>query len=278
MASVVDEADALAWSGQVELAPLARLFERMPSGAPVPAGTGAGREELLAHPAAHRGAPTRIAGRLVSAERVTFAGEGEGRELGPLWRGLLVDERGALQAFLARAERPPLVEAVGADQRIAVNMPPPGTPVLVAGLFLKRWVALDARGTAYVAMPLIAAGEVTELGGEAGDRLRTVTADPGLLPLRLIEAPGVWSRPVVELGEDGGLRLDGAPLTWAGLEERLWPLAARDRNPLGDSALAVVVIAAPRAPASDLARLRELPGRFGARCIVRPAGPEPKGN
>ncbi|MHC4916855.1 MAG: hypothetical protein ACYTGB_15330 [Planctomycetota bacterium] len=268
LAGVVDEADALAWAGQVEGAALDLLLRNpvLESGGPkalLPDYQGLNKE-----PAAWRGCTGVFAGKLVDIE--VYTPGGDCARLGRTARGLILLEGGQLVAFRARAERPPTKEAVGADVMIPVAFPEKGKPVAVRGAFLKRWVALDAGGRDYMVMPLVAAHTVTEITGEGAGKLARTRMLPGKLPLKPIPAPEVWRRPVVELGARGDLRLDGKPTTWKGLSEALYPLAARDRNPLGDSALAVVAIADRAAPKELIEKLRKFPREhMGARCVFR---------
>ncbi len=271
LAGVVDEADALAWAGQVEGAALDFLLRTPILGngglkTPLPDYGSLNRE-----PAAYRGRTVAFAGKLVDIK--LYVPGGDCARLGRMVRGIILLEGGQLVAFRARAERPPTKEAVGADVMIPVAFPEKGKAVRVAGAFLKRWVALDAGGRDYMVMPLVAAHTVTEITGEEAAKLARTEMLPGKLPLKPIPSPEVWRRPVVELGARGELRLDGKPVTWQGLSDALYPLAARDRNPLGDSALAVVVVADRAAPKELIEKLRKFPREhMGAHCVFRYRG------
>ncbi len=259
LAGVVDEADAMAWSGQVELAALAQLLGcRIEVGAKryLPS-----HDELCKSPAKYRGTPVGFSGKLVAVEK--FSPLDEGARLGALYKGVVLLADGALVAFRCKA---PTRDNTTFP---TVEVPRINTPVKLAGRFLKRWVAMDARGKDYVVMPLVAAHSVTKLAGPEADKLARTRLGPGKLPLKELHAPEVWSRPVVELAANGALRLDGKLIGWRKLEETLAIEAARYRNPLGDSSLAVVVLADPRAPKPAADKLRKLPKSMGAKCIFR---------
>jgi hypothetical protein len=213
-------------------------------------------------------------GKLVS--RQTFTPREDCAPLGKVHRGVILLEGGSLVAFRCRARRAPTKEAVAADVPIPVRLPPTGKPVEVTGFFLKRWVALDSAGKDYMVMPLVAALSVTALSGAQAEKLARTRMLPGKLPLKEIQAPEVWRRPVVEYSRRNELRLDGRPVTWRQLEEKLYPLAARHRNPLGDSALAVVILVDAAVPQHARARLRKIPADMGARSVLRLVRPAEK--
>jgi hypothetical protein len=271
MAGVVDEADALAWSGQVELSALGHLLTPLrPDFRPAPPLPTPG--QLRTEPAGHRGAWVVLSGKLVSAAR--YRPRDESPPIGELHRGLVLLPDGGLVAFATPTELPRQARRAPDPNDYSVKMPKVGRAVGVTGRFLKRWVALDGRGKDYLVMPFLAAHSVTELAGEEAEKLARARMPLGTLPLQEIPAPEVWSRPIVELGRGGALSLDGRPITWKRLQEELYPLAARDRNPLGDSALAVVCLVDPTAPAPARERLKRLPATMGARCIFRLRRPE----
>jgi hypothetical protein len=273
LAQVVDEANALAWAGQVEGRALDLLLgKKITVGAEY--GFFPDHEQLMKTPAEHRGRPTRFAGKLVNVEELAY--REDCARLGKLFRGVVVLADGKMIAFVCSAEREPTKEAVGAGMKIAVSMPPKGASITLAGRFLKRWVALDAAGRDYVVMPLIAAQTVRELPASGSDPMAGLKAPAGKLPLKLIPAPEVWRRPVLEVSSTGKLRLDGKRISWDGLHEAVYPLAAKYRNPLGESALAVVVLCDPKAPEDIRERARKFPRSHGARCIFRMLKPSTK--
>jgi hypothetical protein len=264
MAGVVDEADALAWAGQIEGQALEFLLRR-----PVDAirHVVPGIASLQKSPGEHRGAGLVFSGKLVSVEKLSF--RQECARLGKLHRGVVLLEGGRMVAFICRAERAPTKEAVGAGMKIPVRLPPVGSAVTVRGRFLKRWAALDAAGRDYVVLPLFAASAPQRLSGTEAEAIEKLKAPAGKLPLKPIEAPEVWRRPVVQVEADGSLRLDGARVSWDELHEKVYPLAAKYRNPLGDSALAVVVLADPRAPRAVREKARKFPSEHGAKGVFR---------
>ncbi len=209
-------------------------------------------------------------GKLVAAEK--HAPGEDCRLLGKLYKGVILLADGGMVAFRCRAVKldpsKPATELTP-DMTIPVKLPKVGTPVAVHGRFLKRWVAMDARGKDYIVMPLLAAHSVTKLAGPEAGKLARTKLGPGRLPLKELHGPEVWSRPVVELAAGGALRLDGKPIGWRKLEDALAIGAARYRNPLGDSSLAVVVLADPRAPKAAAEKLKKMPGDMGARCVFR---------
>jgi hypothetical protein len=149
--------------------------------------------------------------------------------------------------------------------------------VRVTGRFLKRWAALAPAGQEYLSMPLVAAAAVETLAGAEAEALAAVKVPDGPV-LRAIPVPEVWRRPVVEISASGALRLDGKPTTAKAIEEALAPEAARLRNPLGDSALALVVLAEAGAPAAAADAVRAVPTLLGARCIWRGPAPAKRGD
>jgi len=263
LTGVIDEARELALASQVEGAALEHLWNRPSADEPL----APPYEELRKNPASHRGKPVRFKGKLVW--RQTFTPREDCARLGKTHKGLILLAEGSLVAFRCRAERAPTKEAVAADVPIPVNLPKVGKPVEVTGFFLKRWVALDSAGKDYMVMPLLAARSVTALGGAEAEKLARTRILPGKLPLKELQAPEVWRRPVVEYSRRDELRLDGRPVTWRQLEEKLYPLAARHRNPLGDSALAVVILVDAAVPQHARARLRKVPANMGARSVLR---------
>lgn len=262
LAQVIDETDFLAQAGQVEGEALAHLWARLaapaayadPGKAKTPSAI-----ELVSAPGKHRGARIVLVGKVVALEE--FAPAGECARLGQVARGLVLLDDGGLVAFLApggdRARRP--------DGTLKI--PGAGNPVRLRGLFLKRWVALDGSGSRYAVIPLVASGVPQALSCEEAGPVAGRSPAKGLLPITALEAPPVWSRPVVELDAGGALRLDGRPVTREGLADELRRRAGpAGKTPLGESALVAVVLADPAAPAEALEALKKaLPVKAVAR-------------
>jgi len=265
LAQVVDEADALAWAGQIEGRALDLLLkQKVDAGAKYAFPDLA---QLAKDPAEYRGRPVRFCGKLVGLETLGFSNEAA--PLGKLWRGVVLLPGAGMVAFIICAEREPTREAVGAGMKVALKLPPKGSDVCLEGRFFKRWAAMDAGGRDYVVLPLVAAHSLGELPEAKAAPLAGLAPPTGKLPLKPIPAPEVWTRPVIEVRADGSLLLDGKRTNWDGLHEAIYPQAARHRNPLGDSALAVVVICDPQAPGKARERARKLPREHGARCVFR---------
>lgn len=267
LAGVVDEAGRLGAASQVEGAALELLWARLEAaaGAAFPPADEAAIAGLLESPDAHRGEPIAFRGRLVAIEAA--ARSDVHPRLGPVVRGLVLLPDGGLAAFRGR----PGVFPRGADGDLA--LPECGRAVEVAGLFMKRWVALDAQGLHYVAIPLVASGAPRELAGAEAAGLSGLQAAPGVLPVSDLDAPAVWSRPVVEMDSRGGLTLDGAAADLDELSARLRSLGLGTRDPLGAPALVPVAIVAPEAPEEACAALR---AALGPQAVMRrPAAPPP---
>jgi len=254
MSMVIDEPDALAWSCQIEGAALQQLFSRNliktqnPSGDPE---VGPTAKQLIDNPAAYRGQDVSFTGQLLETLLVKVI-TSEGKSFSYL-RGCLLTAEGSL-----------------------IGVALPGTSLLktgaafkIKGSFLKRWVLLNAGGDQYVTMPMIAVLGTFNLKNELRSRLAALKAPAGLLPLKTFDIPEVWSRPILEVSADGQLLLDGLAVDWPGLLARLAPLAAEHRNPLGDSALAVVVLLEKGTSLAIRKRIEALHKSLGAKCVIR---------
>lgn len=244
MAQVIDEKEFPAQAAQVEGETLEFLTE--PAGIFTPrTPRSPSFDELLADPAKHRGAFVSFRGKLAELpERLRPGGL------------VLLEKRGAV-AFLG---------SVSLGRRLIR----PGEAVEVTGFFLKRWVALDASGRGYVAMPLLACLSVTPLAGQAAESLEKLRPPPGLLPIAELEVPPVWSRPVVELDARGALRLDGRAAGREALAGELARRAAAEpKTPLGEASLVAVVLLDPAVSAADVKTLQTV---LPVKAVFRPAG------
>jgi hypothetical protein len=274
LAQVIDETDFLAQAGQVEGEALAHLWARLKRepvvGGPQPKTdnrqpTGGPKApsapDLVSAPGNYRGARTVFVAKMVALEEFTPAGECA--RLGQVARGLVLLNDGGLVAFLT-----PGGDAIRRPDGTS-KIPGVGNPVRLTGLFLKRWIALDGSGSRYAAIPLVASGVPQALSCEEAGPVAGRVPAKGLLPLTALEAPPVWSRPVVELDAKGALRLDGRPVTRQRLADELRGRAgAAGKTPLGESALVAVILADPAAPADARGALEQA---LPTKAVFRPA-------
>jgi hypothetical protein len=254
MSMVIDQPDAMAWSCQIEGAALQQLLAspliktQNPSGDPE---VGPTAKQLIDNPAAYRGQDVSFTGKLLETLLVKVITP-EGKSFSYL-RGCLLTADGSLIGVALPGSR--LLKTGAAFQ--------------IKGRFLKRWMLLNAGGDQYVTMPMIAVLGIFNLKNELRDKLAALKAPPGLLPLKTFDIPEVWSRPILEVSAGGQLLLDGQVVDWPGLLARLAPLAAEHRNPLGDSALAVVVLLEKGTSRAIRKRIEALHKSLGAKCVIR---------
>ncbi len=253
MSMVIDEPDAMAWSCQIEGAALQQLLSRPLMMTQNASGdeVGPSAKQLIGNSAAYRGQEVSFSGKLLETllVKVSVPGGGSFSYL----RGCLLTADGSLVGVAFPGTR--LLKT--------------GAALKCEGRFLKRWVLLNAGGDQYVTMPMVAVLRTGTLKEELADKLRALKVPQGLLPLKKFDIPEVWSRPILEVSADGKLLLDGQALDWPALLARLAPLAAEHRNPLGDSALAVVVFLEKGTSLAIRKRIEDLHKSLGAKCVIR---------
>jgi hypothetical protein len=254
-AQVIDETEFLAQAGQVEGLALQSCWSLLASRGQRPAADPpdglASMAGLLNSPEKHRGGRLAFRGKLLTIGEYTPAGWSFPAFPARAVKGLVLLPDGGLAAFHA-----PILTLAANEP--APKLPAPGAAVRVSGRFLKRWIAVDGSGNRYVVVPLLASGLPVELAGEEAGKLAKLEPAKGLMPIAEIEAPPVWSRPVVELGARGQLRLDGRGVSGEKLVAELAKLAtAAGKTPLGESALVAVVLVDKDTPAETSAALEK---------------------